>query len=62
MRLTVSTLHDLAYEQGHNEGLALDDLTEQDILDAARIDAGACLVAPPATDPIADDTAIEVIA
>lgn len=61
MRLTVSTLHDLAYEQGHNEGLALDDLTEQDILDAARIDTGACLVAPD-TGSIADETAIEVIA
>ena len=61
MRLTISTLHDLAYEQGHNEGLALDDLTEQDILDAARIDAGACLVAPPATSTT-DDTTIEVIA
>ncbi|MBJ7469676.1 MAG: hypothetical protein JHD16_00160 [Solirubrobacteraceae bacterium] len=61
MRLTISTLHDLAYEQGHNEGLALDDLTEQDMLDAARIDTGACLVGP-ATDPIADEVAIEVIA
>lgn len=60
MRLTISTLHDLAYEQGHNEGLALDDLTEQDILDAARIDTGAYLVVPTAS--ITDDTTVEVIA
>jgi hypothetical protein len=46
MRLTISTLHELAYEHGHNDGLALDDLDSDMIAAAARIDERACLVAP----------------
>lgn len=42
MRLTISTLHDLAYEQGHNEGLALEDFAPEDLDTAQAIDTHAC--------------------
>lgn len=54
MRLTISTLHDLAYDAGHNEGLALDDLDPETIETALSIDETACQVAPRDDEPAFD--------